>query len=89
MEKGSVLKLRLKTWESTTIHYTREEENFQNYLSKSLLHILMRDKPILWQGSYYTRAELCLMDNIPKQLFYDRWHRKWSLERILLTPKQV
>lgn len=48
-----------------------------------------RDKPFLWQGSYYTRTELCSMYNIPRRLFYDRWHRKWSLERILLTPKQV
>lgn len=44
-----------------------------------------RTKKLLWQGSYYSRDELCSMYNIPKENFYDRWHKGWNLERILLT----
>lgn len=44
-----------------------------------------RVSKLLWQGNYYSREELCSMYNIPKQNFYDRWHKGWSLERILLT----
>lgn len=45
-----------------------------------------RSKKIEWEGSYYTRDELCAKYNIPKVNFYDRKHKGWSLEKILTTP---
>lgn len=45
-----------------------------------------RTEKILWEGNYYTRLELCTMYNIPLQNFYDRFHKGWSIEKILTTP---
>lgn len=41
---------------------------------------------IEYEGKKYTRSEICKEFNIPKKLFYDRWHKKWPLKRILTTP---
>lgn len=51
-----------------------------------ITYIDPRDKKILWKGQYYTRKQLCEKYNIPIQNFYDRTHKGWSLEKILLTP---
>ena len=51
-----------------------------------IFYIDPRDKKFLWQGKYYSRQELCTKYNIPIQNFYDRTHKGWSLEKILLTP---
>lgn len=45
-----------------------------------------RSNKIEWQGNMYTRDELCSLYNIPKQNFYDRIHKGWSMEKILNTP---
>lgn len=45
-----------------------------------------RSEKIFWKGNYYSREELCSQYNIPIQNFYDRHHKGWSLDRILLTP---
>lgn len=52
----------------------------------ALTYVDPRDKLILWQGKYYTKQELCNMYNIPIKNFYDRIHKKWPLNKILLTP---
>lgn len=45
-----------------------------------------RDKPLEWNNQLYSRQQLCEMYNIPLQNFYDRWHKGWTLEKILTTP---
>ena len=44
-------------------------------------------KPIIYEGKEYSRKDLCKKYNIPLSLFYDRYHKGWSIERILKTPK--
>lgn len=46
-----------------------------------------RNERLEYKGKQYTRTELCETFGIPKKLFYDRWHKGWSLERIITTPK--
>ena len=53
---------------------------------KALTFIDDRDKPIEWNGKLWSRQELCNAYNIPLVNFYDRTHKGWSLEKILLTP---
>lgn len=55
-------------------------------LEEAINYVDPRDAPILWQGKYYTRQDLCAKYNIPLINFYDRCHKKWPLERILTTP---
>lgn len=52
----------------------------------ALTYVDPRAKLILWQGEYYTKQELCDKYNIPIKNFYDRYHKKWPLEKILNTP---
>lgn len=51
-----------------------------------ITYIDPRDEKILWENQYYTRQQLCEKYNIPLMNFYDRTHKGWSLEKILLTP---
>lgn len=54
-------------------------ENALNYVDP-------RDKLLYWEGEYYTKKELSEKYNIPLPNFYDRRHKGWSLQKILLTP---
>ena len=45
-----------------------------------------RAEKIMWENALYTREELCNKYNIPLKNFYDRTHKGWPLEKILLTP---
>ena len=54
-------------------------ENALNYIDP-------RDKLLLWEDKYYTKKELSEKYNIPLSNFYDRRHKGWPLEKILLTP---
>lgn len=42
--------------------------------------------PIEYNGKLYSRKELCLEYGIPLKTFYDRYHKKWPIERIVNTP---
>lgn len=55
-------------------------------LEDAINYVDERDKPILWEGTLYSRKELCEKYNIPLINFYDRTHKGWPLERILTTP---
>ena len=70
------LVMRLKRGKGTTIQELLE-------------YVDDRDKPFEWEGKLYTRKELCEKYGISLSMFYDRWHKGWTLERILTTPKQL
>jgi len=81
----------LKDWaKEYNILYTTLVARMKRFPSLSFDEILNyqdpRTKKLLWNGKEYSRAELCAMYNIPKQNFYDRVHKGWSLEKILKTP---
>lgn len=55
---------------------------------KEILKICCEKNEVFeYEGKTYTRTEFCDTFDIPKKLFYDRWHKGWSLERIINTPK--
>lgn len=81
----------LKDWaKEYNIHYQTLVARVKRFPQLSFEEILQycdpRAEKIEWQGKKYTREELCKMYNIPKQNFYDRQHKGWSLEKILTTP---
>lgn len=83
--------LCLKDWaEKLNIRYgtlyIRMLRHPEMSFEEAISYICPKDEKFLWQGNYYTRKELCAMYGIPIMNFYDRKHKGWSLERILLTP---
>ena len=81
----------LKDWSKEyNINYTTLIARMKKFKNLSFEEILNYEDPrtakIEWQGNLYTRDELCSLYNIPKQNFYDRIHKGWSLEKILNTP---
>ena len=81
----------LKDWaREYGIHYQTLVQRIKRFPELSFKEILQYKDPrsqlILWQNQKYTREELCQLYHIPLQNFYDRWHKGWSLERILTTP---
>lgn len=81
----------LKEWaEVYNIKYTSLYARYRRMPGATIEELVTfvdpRSLKIEWKGKYYTRQELCDMFNLPLQTFYDRWHKKWDLERILTTP---
>lgn len=65
----------------------RRRNDHPDYTLEQLLAIEdWRNKPLLWQGKYYTRTQLVLLYNLTQKAFDTRLQRGWTLTRALLTP---
>lgn len=66
--------------------YSRRN-NHPNYTLEQLLALEdWRNKPLLWNGEYFTRKQLVEKYNLTQKALDTRLERGWSLERALLTP---
>ena len=81
----------LKDWaKEYNIYYQTLVARIKRFPELSFEEILNYQDPrtakIEWNGKKYSREDLCKLYNVPKQNFYDRTHKGWTLERILTTP---
>ena len=81
----------IKDWSKEfNIDYTTLIARVKRFPEKSFDEIIKyidpRHQKLEWNGALYTRTQLCNMYNIPLVNFYDRYHKGWSLEKILNTP---